>query len=186
MGSVFVHLAELARGVRAPDGTISTSAFLELCQQVLPVLGASLPRRVCASGCGASTHGKHLLQSLPSALGASACAAGGLLDLHTLLCRADKLGTGMVIVRSDIGGNIKRLAAAQARNPERYADLFHIALDEVARGQERGTQSDTNALLWLKRCRVPGLYNSSFMSAQLLPLEPASTCAAACCAVYTL
>ena len=54
-------------------------------------------------------------------------------------------------MRSDIGGNIGRLAAAQTRNPARYADLFQIPLDEVARGVERSTRSETNALLWLKR-----------------------------------
>ncbi len=142
-------------------------------------------RRLCASGCGASARDEHLLQSLPSACGASAGVAGELLDSHVLLCRADKLGTGMVIVRSDIGGNINRLAAAQARNPARYADLFPIALDEVARGQERGTQSDTNALLWLKRCRVPGQTAALCLLCEVhfLPPEPTSSRALARCAV---
>ncbi|KAK9839707.1 hypothetical protein WJX81_007247 [Elliptochloris bilobata] len=101
MTSVFLSLADLANAVVAPNGTVSTSQFLDSCRQVLPVI--------------------------------------------------DKLGTGMMIVRSDIGGNINRLATAQARDPARYADLFRIPLDEVARGEECGTHSETNALLWLKR-----------------------------------
>ena len=67
-------------------------------------------------------------------------------------CAADKLGTGMMIVRSDIGGNINRLATAHARDPARYTDIFQILLDEVARREQCGTRSETNALLWLKRC----------------------------------
>lgn len=65
-------------------------------------------------------------------------------------------------MRSDIGGNISRLAAAQTRDAARYANLFRIPLDEVARGEERGTRSETNALLWLKRqaCLVIYLCNS--------------------------
>ncbi len=55
-------------------------------------------------------------------------------------------------MRGDIGGNIERLAAAQARDAARYGALFPIILDEVARGEQHGRQSDTNGLLWLKRC----------------------------------
>ncbi|EIE23822.1 hypothetical protein COCSUDRAFT_83697 [Coccomyxa subellipsoidea C-169] len=62
----------------------------------------------------------------------------------------DKFGTGFSIVRGDIGGNIDRLAAAQTKDA-RYTTLFAIITDEVKRGEQEGGQSDTNALLWLKR-----------------------------------
>jgi Ca2+:H+ antiporter len=66
--------------------------------------------------------------------------------LHT-----DKFGTGFALVRSDIGGNIERLAAAQAKDPSRFQRLFAIILAEVERGEQEGKQSDTNGLLWLTR-----------------------------------
>ncbi len=62
----------------------------------------------------------------------------------------DKFGTGFSIVRGDIGGNIDRLAAARTKDA-RYTTLFAIITDEVKRGEQEGGQSDTNALLWLKR-----------------------------------
>ncbi len=40
MTSVFVSLADLAKLVLAPDGSVSTSRFLELCRQVLPIIGS--------------------------------------------------------------------------------------------------------------------------------------------------
>ena len=40
MTTAFVNLADLAKAVVAPDGTVSTAHFLELCRQVLPVIGA--------------------------------------------------------------------------------------------------------------------------------------------------
>ena len=40
MTSAFVNLADLAKAALAPNGTVSTSQFLELCRQVLPILGA--------------------------------------------------------------------------------------------------------------------------------------------------
>ena len=71
--------------------------------------------------------------------------------MPAVLLPADKFGTGFTIVRSDIGGNIDRLAAAHAKDPERYGAVFTIITDEVARGQQEGRQSVTNGLLWLKR-----------------------------------
>ena len=65
---------------------------------------------------------------------------------------AEKFGMSFAIVRSDIGGNIGRLAAAQAKDPARYSSVFPIITDEVQRGEQEGKQSDTNGLLWLKRC----------------------------------
>ena len=65
--------------------------------------------------------------------------------------RADKFGTGFTLIRSDIGGNVDRLAAAYGHNSDRYREIFSIILDEVQRGEQEGKQSETNALLWLKR-----------------------------------
>ena len=66
-------------------------------------------------------------------------------------CSADKLGTGLALVKSDINGNITRLTAAQSRDPDRYQALYPIILDEVEHGQPTASSSDTNGLLWLKR-----------------------------------
>jgi Ca2+:H+ antiporter len=74
------------------------------------------------------------------------------LDIHDICLCADKFGTGFTLIRSDIGGNVERLAAAYGRNTDRYTEIFSIILDEVQRGEQEGKQSETNALLWLKRC----------------------------------
>lgn len=73
------------------------------------------------------------------------------LDVQDLCLCADKFGTGFTLIRSDIGGNIDRLAAAYGHNSDRYRKIFSIILDEVQRGEQEGKQSETNALLWLKR-----------------------------------
>ena len=65
--------------------------------------------------------------------------------------RADKFGTGFTLIRSDISGNIDRLAAAYGQNNAKYKELFAIISDEVQRGEQEGKHSETNALLWLKR-----------------------------------
>ena len=40
------------------------------------------------------------------------------------------MGTGFAIVKHDVGGNIDRLAACQARNPAAYdPDLFQMVRD---------------------------------------------------------
>ena len=64
---------------------------------------------------------------------------------------AEKLGTAFSMVRSDISGNISRLQARQAQDPDRYALLFPIVLDEVDKGGDKGSSSATKGLLWLKR-----------------------------------
>ena len=65
---------------------------------------------------------------------------------------AEKLGTAFAMVRADVNGNITRLLDRQADAPGKYADLFPIALDEVASGKAGGSRSATKGILWLKRC----------------------------------
>ena len=54
------------------------------------------------------------------------------------------------MVRSDIGGNIARLAQKLAADPAKFASLFTIVLDDIEKGDTGGT-SCTKGLLWLKR-----------------------------------
>ena len=57
-----------------------------------------------------------------------------------------------MIVRSDVGGNISRLADRAAQRPEAYqADVFQMVRDDVAAGTHTGASSVTKGLLWLKR-----------------------------------
>lgn len=57
-----------------------------------------------------------------------------------------------MLVRSDVGGNIDRLAGRAATNPAAYEpDIFQIVRDEVAEGTHGGSSSCTKGLLWLKR-----------------------------------
>lgn len=65
--------------------------------------------------------------------------------------RAEKLGTAFAMVRMDVNGNITRLKDCQAVDPAKYAELFPIALDEVASGEACGSRSATKGILWLKR-----------------------------------
>ena len=73
-----------------------------------------------------------------------------VLDLWDSLS-ADKFGTGFTLIRSDIGGNVDRLAAAYGKDNAKFRDIFAIVLEEVQRGEQEGKHSETNALLWLKR-----------------------------------
>lgn len=66
---------------------------------------------------------------------------------------ADHLGTGFLLVKSDVGGNIDRLAARASTNPSKYSeDVYAIVLDEVEAGDQAGSTSCTKGLLWLTRC----------------------------------
>lgn len=57
-----------------------------------------------------------------------------------------------MLVKSDVGGNIDRLARSAATNPERYdADILVIVEDEVQAGGAASSSSSTKGLLWLKR-----------------------------------
>ncbi|KAK9867885.1 hypothetical protein WJX84_000554 [Apatococcus fuscideae] len=62
----------------------------------------------------------------------------------------DRFGTSFVIVRSDVGGNINRLAKRQAEDPGRYSVINAIIEEEVSK-QDLGSSSCTKGLLWLKR-----------------------------------
>lgn len=55
-----------------------------------------------------------------------------------------------MMVRSDIGGNINRLAQKLAADPAKFASLFTIVLDDIEKG-DTGGSSCTKGLLWLKR-----------------------------------
>lgn len=76
----------------------------------------------------------------------------GFLDVcKQVLPVVDKLGTAFALVKTDIGGNIERLAQRQAKDPERYKRLFTIVQDEVVEKTHTDNSSCTKGLLWLKR-----------------------------------
>lgn len=77
------------------------------------------------------------------------------------MCGAEKLGTSFALVRSDVGGNINRLKARQAAEPQTFALVFDIVLAEVAAGEQNGNSSATKGLLWLERCSTKGAPLSS-------------------------
>jgi Glycolipid transfer protein (GLTP) len=85
--------------------------------------------------------------------GPAAVRTQGLLDVCRLVLEVvDKLGTGIMQVMSDVGGNVDRLAAQAATNPGRYdSNVFTIVEDEVLAGKQSGSSSCTKGLLWLKR-----------------------------------
>lgn len=65
---------------------------------------------------------------------------------------AAKLGTFFGLVKSDVGGNIHRLANRASMQPARYnADILDIVRDEVREGTYGDASSCTKGLLWLKR-----------------------------------
>ncbi|GKV19078.1 hypothetical protein SLEP1_g29376 [Rubroshorea leprosula] len=63
----------------------------------------------------------------------------------------DKFGAAMVLVKSDIGGNISRLEAKYETNPSKYEHLYGIIQEEVDAKTAKGSSSCTNGLLWLTR-----------------------------------
>ncbi|GLT76895.1 hypothetical protein SLA2020_485290 [Shorea laevis] len=63
----------------------------------------------------------------------------------------DKFGAAMVLVKSDIGGNISRLEAKYETNPSKYEHLYGIIQEEVDTKTAKGSSSCTNGLLWLTR-----------------------------------
>jgi Ca2+:H+ antiporter len=63
----------------------------------------------------------------------------------------DRLGAAFLLVRSDVQGNIDRLAARAATDPARFAALFDIAREEQARGAAGASDSCARGLLWLVR-----------------------------------
>ncbi|KAH7619947.1 hypothetical protein Ndes2526B_g05192 [Nannochloris sp. 'desiccata'] len=100
--NVFETTCPLIKNVRSSEGAVQTQEFLEVCRQILPVVG--------------------------------------------------KLGTGFGLVKSDVGGNIDRLATRAATQPDLYnPDIFQILRDEVIQGTHVESSSCTKGLLWLKR-----------------------------------
>ncbi|KAK2079908.1 hypothetical protein QBZ16_002303 [Prototheca wickerhamii] len=78
------------------------------------------------------------------------------LDVCRLVLQAvDHLGTGFLLVKSDVGGNIDRLAARASTNPSKYSEnVYAIVLDEVEAGDQAGSSSCTKGLLWLTRAMI--------------------------------
>ncbi|GAV76046.1 GLTP domain-containing protein [Cephalotus follicularis] len=63
----------------------------------------------------------------------------------------DKFGAAMVLVKSDIGGNITRLENKYLSNPTEFNGLYTMVQEEVAAKTAKGSSSCTNGLLWLTR-----------------------------------
>ncbi len=149
--SVFETTLPLIRSVKTPEGALQTQQFLEVCRQILPVVGESQSPRIQASfwPCNHRCPPPRSLFQTPTIT--------TLLFLispspSSLPISTAKLGTGFVIVKSDVGGNIDRLATRAATQPQRYdPDIFQIVRDEVAEGAQGGSSSCTKGLLWLKR-----------------------------------
>jgi len=79
-----------------------------------------------------------------------------ITDNWLQLCRLvlpviDQFGTAFMIVKNDISGNIERLAARKATDPERFHILYSMVEDELARNDYNHSKSCTKGLLWLKR-----------------------------------
>ena len=86
-------------------------------------------------------------------LGADVREGAGRTPCFELAPTADHLGTGFLLVKSDVGGNIDRLAARASTNPSKYSEnVYAIVLDEVEAGDQTGSSSCTKGLLWLTRC----------------------------------
>ncbi|XP_047945222.1 glycolipid transfer protein 1-like [Salvia hispanica] len=63
----------------------------------------------------------------------------------------DKFGAAMIVVKSDIGGNISRLESKYDSNPSRFNYLFTLVQAEVETSTAKSSSSCTNGLLWLTR-----------------------------------
>uniref|UniRef100_A0A6U1G441 Glycolipid transfer protein domain-containing protein n=1 Tax=Tetraselmis chuii TaxID=63592 RepID=A0A6U1G441_9CHLO len=91
----------------------------------------------------------------------------------------DKLGTGFMIVKGDINGNITRLRDRAATNPERYEDFFLIVKDDCAElnGKYASSSSVTKGMLWLKRAMqfVSGLIQKMVADKSMTVSQAAST-----------
>lgn len=87
----------------------------------------------------------------------------------------EKFGTSFLIVKSDIQGNIDRLASRFQTRPDRYTQLYPIVLDEVTTG-DTGNTSCTKGLLWLQRAMsfVAGLLRRLFDDRQVTLANAAS------------
>ncbi|XP_042516321.1 glycolipid transfer protein 1-like [Macadamia integrifolia] len=63
----------------------------------------------------------------------------------------DKFGAAMVLVKTDIGGNISRLEAKYLSNTMEFNHLYSMVRAEVQANTAKGSSSCTNGLLWLTR-----------------------------------
>ncbi|KAK9289159.1 hypothetical protein L1049_017633 [Liquidambar formosana] len=63
----------------------------------------------------------------------------------------DKFGAAMVLVKSDIGGNISRLENKYSSDPSKYNLLYSMIQEEIEAKTAKGSSSCTNGLLWLTR-----------------------------------
>ena len=194
MGSVFVNLAELARRVRAPDGVISTSAFLELCRQVLPVLGASLLQALV-----------NLLQALVRVwvwrLSARQTSAAELAECpwcKRLCCRWTAGLTHSAVSRRQAGhgdghcplGHWRKHQSPGRRAGQEHGTLCRPVPHPAGRG---GSRAGARHAVQHKRAalaqEVPACLGCVRAALRLLcedvclPLNTASTCATPCCAV---
>ncbi|KZV33738.1 pleckstriny domain-containing family A member 8-like [Dorcoceras hygrometricum] len=85
------------------------------------------------------------------------CEQGDMLTKPFLdLCKLilpilDKFGAAMMVVKSDISGNITRLESKYNSNPSRFKYLYSLVQDEVEIKTAKSSSSCTNGLLWLTR-----------------------------------
>lgn len=63
----------------------------------------------------------------------------------------EKFGAAMVLVKSDVGGNISRLETKYLSNPSEFNHLYSMVKVEVEANTAKASSSCTNGLLWLTR-----------------------------------
>ncbi|XP_077227936.1 glycolipid transfer protein 1-like [Tasmannia lanceolata] len=63
----------------------------------------------------------------------------------------EKLGAAMVLVKSDVGGNISRLESKYSSNPSEFNLLYNMVRVEIEAKTAKASSSCTNGLLWLTR-----------------------------------
>ncbi|KAK6929754.1 Glycolipid transfer protein domain [Dillenia turbinata] len=63
----------------------------------------------------------------------------------------DNFGAAMTLVKSDIGGNIRRLENKYESNTSKYKYLYSMVQEEVETKTAKSSSSCTNGLLWLTR-----------------------------------
>lgn len=95
-GTAFAPALEGMKSVRSPEGEMLTEPFLEVCKQILPVIGTLFVFMIWAG---------HFV------LGQSRCvwtsSVSIILSTHfPRFLMAEKFGAAMTLVKSDVGGNI--------------------------------------------------------------------------------
>ncbi|XP_057965397.1 glycolipid transfer protein 1-like [Malania oleifera] len=63
----------------------------------------------------------------------------------------DKFGPSMVLVKSDVLGNISTLESKYKSNPSEFNDLYNMVRLELEAKKQKSSSSCTTALLWLTR-----------------------------------